>query len=332
MIRKFVSAHPVLLRLAKRLLATETLRKSSLYRAAHRARMRREMRRLAVFPRQLNIELTNACNAKCIMCPRESMTRRVGIMDEALFQRLIDQVAGRGLEAVVINGYGESLLDKRLLDRVCYAKKKGVENLVLYTNGSILPEEVAAGLMDAGLDRLSVSLDGFSPATFERVRAGLKFDQVVGNLDRLLAMRKARSSKTPRVVVTMVQIGENAAEAQDFVSHYGRLADEVYVQSAKNWGGAYEKTGSDGFHEAAREADRMPCRHLWHSMTVLWTGQVSLCCIDFDGKVRLADARQSTLAEIWQSEPFRKVREHHLSGRFQEVGPCASCDYRSVWW
>jgi radical SAM protein with 4Fe4S-binding SPASM domain len=63
---------------------------------------------------------------------------------------------------------------------------------------------------------------------------------------------------------------------------------------------------------------------MWLTFTVLWDGRVSLCCADFDGHQILGDLRTQTIAEIWNSPPYRAARRLHLESGGPDI--CRSCD------
>ncbi len=57
---------------------------------------------------------------------------------------------------------------------------------------------------------------------------------------------------------------------------------------------------------------------------MLWDGRVSLCCADFDGKTILGDLNTHSIAEVWNAEPYRKVRREHLESGGPDI--CRACD------
>ncbi|MCD5397809.1 SPASM domain-containing protein, partial [candidate division NPL-UPA2 bacterium] len=54
-------------------------------------------------------------------------------------------------------------------------------------------------------------------------------------------------------------------------------------------------------------------------------GEVSLCCLDYDGKEILGNLKNQTIKEIWQGPSLRKIRQKHLTGEFQKLGICREC-------
>src|ERR687897_3736497 len=78
-------------------------------------------------PEIVQIESTNICNAKCTFCPRDEMHRRQGIMSFDLFKKIVDECAALDITHVRVHNYGEPFIDRRLVEKVRYAKQKGIK-------------------------------------------------------------------------------------------------------------------------------------------------------------------------------------------------------------
>ena len=115
---------------------------------------------------EVRYEVTDNCNASCIMCPREEHEhgRQHGIMNQDKYEKSIDEVVALGAKQVVLQGFGEPMLDKNLESKVIYAKKQG---LLTYTisNGSALTSNRSKKLLEAGLDEIRISFYGMSKET-----------------------------------------------------------------------------------------------------------------------------------------------------------------------
>ncbi len=143
-------------------------------------------------PRKVYLEPTNACNLACSTCVRHAWDEPEGFMDWETFAAVVDALteverqgpAGEAPPAIAFMGLGEPLLHPRFLDMVRLAKGRGLRAEVT-TNALLLDDEMAAGLLDAGLDQLVVSIDGASAEAFGRVRSGASLDRVVANVRRL---------------------------------------------------------------------------------------------------------------------------------------------------
>ena len=74
---------------------------------------------------EVRYEVTDHCNASCIMCPRDEHEhgRAHGIMDQKKYEKSIDEVVTLGAKQIVLTGFGEPMLDKNLELKIAYAKK-----------------------------------------------------------------------------------------------------------------------------------------------------------------------------------------------------------------
>jgi sulfatase maturation enzyme AslB (radical SAM superfamily) len=128
------------------------------------------------------VEPTARCNLTCRMCIRNSWKEPIGDMDRALFDRLASQLRQFPLlESVMFGGFGEPSAHPDILHMIKATKELAIR-VELTTNGTNLDETMIAGFMDAGLDRLWISLDGVTEGSFDEIRQGASFDNVMANL------------------------------------------------------------------------------------------------------------------------------------------------------
>ncbi len=269
--------------------------------------------RSPVLPEIVQIEATNICNAKCVFCPRDEMDRAQGIMPMELFRKVADECAALGITHVRMHNYGEAFVDRQLVEKIRYAKQIGIQEVGLISNGSLITEDVARGMIEAGLDAINISLDAAGKEVFETTRVGLKYDKVMAAIERILRIRAELGRTRPKLILSFVR-QDNSDEEQAFIERWRARADKVHVTDLHNWAGTLHTESSVNF----------PCYRQWLTFTVLWDGRVSLCCADFDGREILGDLRTSTIAEIWNNERYRAVRRAQL----EHGGPsiCQSCD------
>jgi sulfatase maturation enzyme AslB (radical SAM superfamily) len=264
-------------------------------------------------PEIVQIEATNICNAKCVFCPRDEMHRRQGIMSLDLFKKIVDECAELGITHVRMHNYGEAFIDRKLVEKVRYAKQKGIREVGVISNGSLITEPVARGMIEAGLDAINISVDASGKEVFESTRLGLKYDKVLANIERLLRLRAEGGKRRPKLILSFVR-QHNSADEQAFIEHWRSIADKIHVTDLHNWAGTLNSESDVNY----------PCYRPWLTFTVLWDGRVSLCCADFDGKTILGNLNTQTIAQIWNAEPYRNVRREHLESGGPDV--CRACD------
>lgn len=123
----------------------------------------------------LRISVTDRCNFRCVYCmPREvfgphfTFVPREGLLTFEEIARVAKLFVGLGVEKIRLTG-GEPLLRRDLERLVEMIAKTGVGDLTLTTNGALLTRSKARALRDAGLMRVTVSLDALDDATFRNI-------------------------------------------------------------------------------------------------------------------------------------------------------------------
>jgi len=265
------------------------------------------------FPAVVRVETTNACNARCVICPHKQMARPVRQMDDVLYTRIVDECASHRCAEIHLHNFGEPLLDKHLEDRVRYAKEKGIAKVKIFSNGSLISPERARRLIEAGLDEIKISFDGATREEFESIRRPLKFESVVGNVERLVAIRNELHSPM-KIGVACCSTSDRQATMQALAA----LVDDFSFGKIHNW-------ASEG-QPAGRSKIRKPCSRLWRTFTVLASGEVALCCLDYDGQFLLGRLDPSTtIRDVFDSQRYREVRRRHREARQAEIALCARC-------
>src|SRR5262252_9527244 len=269
--------------------------------------------RAPILPEIVQIESTNICNAKCVFCPSDEMHRAQGVMSRELFRKVVDECAALAITHVRMHNYGEAFLDRYLADKVRYAKDKGIKEVGMISNGSLITEKVAHAIIDAGLDAINISVDAGGKEVFDATRIGLNYDKVIANIERLVRIRAELGRRRPKLILSFVR-QNNSVDEQAFIEHWRKVADKIHITELHNWAGTLN-----------RESDvNYPCYRPWLTFTVLWDGRVSLCCADFDGKTILGDLRTQTIEDVWNGEPYRAARRAHLESGGPDV--CRACD------
>ena len=74
------------------------------------------------------------------------------------FKKIIDEGAPKGLKAINLNNFGRVFFNKNLVKMIAYAKSKGLLDVMLHTNGTVMNEKLAEDVINSGLDRIIFSL------------------------------------------------------------------------------------------------------------------------------------------------------------------------------
>ncbi len=273
---------------------------------------------LCRFPPVVCVELTNRCNLSCQMCHRSFMDRPAGDMDFGLFEALMEEMGGQRGTMLVLIGQGEPTVHPRFLDALRLAKTKGVERVLLQTNGMKLLE-LADELVDAGLDDLHVSMDGAEAATFEMIRLGSDADRVARGVEAVLASRAKAGSSKPAVALRFCTMPENFPEQDAFWERWqGVLGEDDEVR----FDGLQEYVPAPLSPDAAEQ----PCGILWKRVFVRQDGGYAFCCNHLDNQLGIdANRRDLSLREMWRDRSLERLRRLHLLGRKAEIPSCSEC-------
>jgi cyclic pyranopterin phosphate synthase len=184
--------------------------------------------------RNLRLSVTDRCNLRCSYCmpePEYVWLPREDILHFEEIETLVDVFTELGVDKVRLTG-GEPLLRRDLPDLVHrLAARPAIRDLAMTTNGVLLAANAAA-LRDAGLHRLTVSLDTLRP---ERFRDLTRYDE----LDRVLDGIATAAPLFPGFKIDTVAIrGVNDDELIDLLEFGRRYAAEVRFIEYMDVGGA----------------------------------------------------------------------------------------------
>lgn len=270
---------------------------------------------------QLNVELTNACTLRCVMCPYPMMTRNIGKMDFGLFQKIIDDAASLSVPSLPLHVFGDPLLHPELERFIRYAKSKDIPDVHISTNAVFLTEDRARAILESGLDTIYLCLDGLKKETYERLRINARFEQVVANIRGFIALKKAVKGSKPRVKLQIIRMKDTEAEIEDFIKEWGSKVDEIYINPYDTWAGVMP---DHAVHKMPEK--RVPCPQLWRHLTIFWNGDVSICCRDYNGLGVIDNIQNKDLKEVFFSnQRLLQHRQEHLEGRYHNIPLCAGC-------
>jgi len=271
------------------------------------------------FPLFIDIEVTSNCNLKCPFCATTFRSGKIskGYVREEYVKKIIDEGASRGLYGVKFNIRGEPLLHPKISDFVGYAKSRGLVDVYFNTNGMLLTKNMAKKLICAGLDRISISLDGYTKEIYEKNRVGAKFETVLSNIQALQALKRQMGVSHPKLRAQTVLFPEIQADFDNYRKFWSERVDEVAYLDYKEM-----KIKNKGV------SFPWACPQLWQRMAVWWDGTILPCNHDDDGLFSLGNIKQTTIENAWHSEKLGFARQSHKDGHSQQIEPCDGCYLR----
>lgn len=257
------------------------------------------------FPLHLDVDITCACNLSCPMCPAGNSGhifpgfKKGQKLDEKLYSRALAEGREFGLPSLRLGLTGEPLLVNEINVRVDQARRAGVLDVSLITNGQLLSPSISAALIDGGLTRLMISIDAASEAAYARVRPGGDWGRLMNNIEAFLNYREKSGSRLPLLRLSFVEMTVNQAERDLFEKKFEGLADYLAFQKYQNILGAADT--DFGLEELSASNPAAFCPEPFTRMALHADGGLFPCCSDF-GRLRpLANIKNKGLAETWNS-------------------------------
>jgi len=280
------------------------------------------------FPRYIEIETVNVCNARCPMCTIDDWERGAPSIKDDLFKKIADEVIENAHELNRVSLYrdGEPLIDKKLAQRCATLKDGGVKNVSISTNVSLLTEDKSRDLLEAGLDTIIMSIDSLQKDVFEGIRVRLNFEEVLENALKFIELRNKIRPET-RIWMRMIRQESNKNEWPEYQAYWAdKLSeqDRIYFHNIFNWGGQLE-----GFMPINKSFEpNLPCVALWSLLVIFANGDVPLCNVDYNNKFPTGSVVTHSIKELWQSKIMNERRQLHLDGEKSCISICKNCN---VW-
>ncbi|HBG60278.1 MAG: hypothetical protein A2Y03_03840 [Omnitrophica WOR_2 bacterium GWF2_38_59] len=271
---------------------------------------------------RLVIEISNACNLKCSMCPRNNMERKVEFMTSQAFESIIKDNK-ETLEFVSLNGYGEPLMHPELSRflNICktYKIKSGIS-----TNCTLLDEKRSRELLENPPDLIILAIDGATSETYEEVRVGAKFDIVIKNVKRFLGMRKGYNKK-PFVVLQFIYMTETKSQINKFKGLFnGYDYDSIRIRQLTHSG----RNRTDSNYNNSMGS----CSWIWNEPMILSDGTLVPCCQDVNGILKLGNIFNDPLSTLWNTGSINSLREKHSCNLRKTINLCEQCNmYQPSW-
>lgn len=324
------------LTVASKLTAKKIANALSIWSSYHLSRWNGKSR-IKGLPISIAIEPTTACNLRCPECPSglRSFTRPTGRLLPESFQKIIEELKEH-LIYLTFYFQGEPYLNPDFLEMVRFASDHNIYTTTS-TNAHFLHDEHAKKTIESGLNRLIISIDGSSQATYESYRKEGNLEKVLEGTKNILKWRRALKTTNPQVIWQFLVVKPNEhqiPEIRKLAKEYG--VDKVAFKTAQIYDyengneliptiekySRYRKNVDGTFSIKNRLEDK--CWKMWHACVITWDGQVIPCCFDKDATHSFGNVNDLSFQSIWDSQPYQKFRNALLNSR-SSIEMCKNC-------
>ncbi len=313
---------------------------------------------------RLHMEITNICNFSCEFCPDSKMKRPRGMVSADMAKSIIDEVSDTGIaRLILLHVMGEPMLHPKIVDIVEYASLNDVD-VCITTNGSRLNLTMLNELQRAGVKKIIISLQTPDESTFiMRVSRDVAFGEYVDRIisvARFFIMGNGKteliisflSSPLRRLLIPIAKefsIADTTGELKRHLKIWAskilegtgnehRLPDvlkqigqarsykenRIFISDKLSFYTRVLGDWSTHFDKRVVRARFGYCPGIQDNFGILWNGDYTFCCTDYEGKTTIANFGHVSIEEYLQNEMIqRTVRAFQ---RFRILHPyCQQC-------
>ena len=290
-------------------------------------------------PFVIYIDPCDTCNFHCRFCPSgntelmgKTKGRGHGPMDFTIFRKVIDSLSDFDDPVKIVRLYkeGEPLLNPRFAEMVAYAKKSPhVMRVDTTTNASLLTPERSRAIIDAGLDRINISVEGVNAEQYRAFSAHtLDYGRFVENIAYFY-----ENSGQCEVNIKINGDILGPGEEQVFYDIFGDICDGISVEHTIDYWPQYNEMSVE-YDETvsllggtAHEVKM--CPYVFYEMCINSDGTFSLCRFDWNHAMLLDQhvSSPATPKKIWDSIVLWGFQQRFLNGEraLLTVLSCPKC-------
>lgn len=276
-----------------------------------------------MLPKVIYIETTNLCNAKCIMCPHEKLSRQPNFMSDYIFEKTVTDIEKLSLSGtqIFLHKEGEPLLDPKLMDRLSVVATKFADNneVGISTNGMLFTHDVADRFIGTGANLIFFSVDGVEKEEYERIRVNLKYEVVEDNIQYFLNRCKEENLKIRVVMQMLIETDNNASNL--FVDKWKEYPCEFYIKEMHS----YLDGGHSSQTKYISESQMNLCDDPFRLIVIYTNGSAGLCCWDYNNEYSIGNISKSSLFDLFNCKKADALRNAIISKQCKEIVPCNRC-------
>lgn len=287
-------------------------------------------------PYVLGLYTGDICNFRCKYCIHslggDAYTKNKDVtpkmMDWTTFTKAADELKyfSKPIKKILFSSMGEPLLNIKLPEMIKYVKDIGVASYCeVITNASLLTHELSEKLVDSGLDRLCVSIQGVTSQKYKEIsQVDLDYDSIVKELGYFYQYSRGKC----KVHIKTVDIALDDGEDDIFYNTFSKISDTVNIDSVVE---AFQnvdysnmiKDNSKGLY-GDKQNYRLVCPSVFYTMYILPNGDVVTCC-NPPYPIILGNINKDNLLNMWHGQKRLNLLKMQLEGRRMQHPICKGC-------
>lgn len=291
-------------------------------------------------PLSMYIEPTRVCNFKCFYCMHSTRGKSGGALEQAgfrlehmdmeLFAKLVEDIMHfpTAPKRVCFSGLGEPLTNKKLPDMIGLLRKSGFDGRIdVISNGSLLSPEMSDALIDAGISRIQISVQGLSTEKYQEI-CGITVDieKIRANV-RYFYEHKKNATIYVKIIDSIL---ESKAEEEQFYRMFGDICDTIYIEHLvimeQQMGdhGRNVDTTRNLMGEVVEK--RFVCGVMFYFLQVNIDGETFPCSTPgLPNSFSMGCAKEKSLLEIWNDRRRNTLIRKNLKDGYASIPACKTC-------
>ena len=281
------------------------------------------------YPSNLILDIHSYCNAACKVCPYPNLSKKLtmGIMDEGLFKKIVDEFSFfvknypiRG--HIIFCNMGEPFVDPKVFDKFSYVLNAGLK-LAIQTNAFLLTPDRIDRLVTMGVKvPIYISCHGITPSVYKDIM-GLDINKTLSNIDYLIknypeGLIQIRAISYNWPIGEVLKVKRYWKEKNIPVKIFLPNSRTGLVNNCSSWKLKYPGNKLKGCKKT------LPLR----DMVVAFNGDVLLCCEDMGREIVMGNLKENSIHEVWNSDKAVDILEKVFLGKpSNDNFICKECEF-----
>lgn len=282
-------------------------------------------------PYLLHIDVSEVCNLKCNYCFRSKgytdygFALRNDLMSTETFYNAVDQIAEfpEKIKKISLSGHGEPLCNRRLPEMIAYLKDKIDTYVEIHTNAVLLDESYAIELIESGIDKIVISLQGLTSDKYKDV-CGSTID-----LERFLQCIKILYQKSvhTEIYIKIVDVALETEMEYQFFEMVEGICHKAYIETAIDlWTDPKSPKKISAIKNKFGEIIpyQESCSTSFYTLFIAPNGEI-YPCINPLSPVCFGNVNKTSLIKIWNSESRNNFLKKQLKEGRDYIPVCRNC-------
>ena len=287
-------------------------------------------------PLSMFIEPSDKCNFRCKFCltsdlelMRKTKGRNHGNMDFDLYKKIINDLNefDDNIKLLHIYKEGEPLLNPNFYKMVELAKKsKKINRISTTTNAYLLNQELSLKIIEAGLDRINISIEGINEEQYLNIaNVKIDFKKLIDQIDFFY-----KNKNKCEVSIKIVGNHLTDEDKKRFYDIFGNICDFIFIENIVpiwynfKYDDINVETNKSVIGEKIDYVD--VCPQIFYSFAINSDGTVSTCCADWSRKLIIGDTKLESVKNIWNGSLLKELQIDMLKGNRKNHTICSTCN------